>query len=208
MASNALSVGQPYPARLEVEYPEGRRNRLTVALRLLALIPIVVLLGTIPGEWLADSGNLAIAGGVLFLPVLLMLVFRQKYPRWWFDWNLEFARFTSRVVAYGSLLRDEYPATDEEQAVHLDLEYPDAARLNRWLPLVKWFLAIPHYLVLLFLFVAVLLVTVFAWVSILLTGSYPRRLFDFSVGVQRWCLRVQAYAFLLTTDAYPPFSLR
>ena len=82
--------------------------------------------------------------GMLFLPPLLMIVFRQKYPRWWFDWNLELLRFTNRVGIYFALMDDRYPSTDEQQSVHLDVNYPDAQQgLNRWLPLVKWFLAIP-----------------------------------------------------------------
>ena len=136
-----------------------------------------------------------------------MILFRRKYPRWWFDWNLELTRFSNRVSAYFMLLRDEYPSTDEEQAVHIEIEYPDAERdLNRWLPLVKWLLAIPHYIVLAFLGVAVLVVTVIAWFAIVFTGRYPRGMFNFVVGWSRWALRVSAYAFLLVTDRYPPFS--
>ena len=137
-----------------------------------------------------------------------MLLFRQKYPRWWFAWNLAFTRFGARVAAYLLLLRDEYPSTEDEQAVHLDLDYPNAKNdLNRWLPLVKWFLAITHYVVLVFLGLAVFFVVIVAWFAILFTGSYPRDLFTFVVGVMRWGLRVEAYALLLITDRYPPFSL-
>jgi hypothetical protein len=146
--------------------------------------------------------------GLLFLPVLLMIVFRQKYPRWWFDWNLNLFRFSNRVTAYMALLDDHYPSTDEEQAVHLDYPYPDARQLNRWLPLVKWFLAIPHYVVLFFLAIGALVVVIIAWFAILFTGRYPRGLFDYVVGVLRWGTRVGAYAFVLVTDQYPPFSLR
>jgi len=137
-----------------------------------------------------------------------MILFRRKYPRWWFDWNLELQRFTNRVVIYVALMDDRYPATDQPQSVHLDYVYPDAAHdLNRWLPLVKWFLAIPHFIVLIFLWIAALVVTVIAWFAILFTGRYPRGLFDFVEGVFRWGQRVIAYAFLLVTDRYPPFSL-
>ena len=149
----------------------------------------------------------ATGGGIVVIPTVLMLLFRRKYPRWWFDWNRELYRFGARVGSYVLLLRDEYPSTDEEQAVHLEIDYPDATQLNRWLPLVKWLLAIPHYIVLALLSVASFLAVIVAWFAILLTGRYPTSLFDYNVGVARWWLRVSAYAFLLVTDRYPPFSL-
>jgi hypothetical protein len=165
-----------------------------------------------PPQDASGSGPAAIlvlgSGGVVFLPTVLMLLFRRKYPRWWFDWNLALIRFTARCAAYLALLRDEYPSTDEEQAVYLEIPYPDAAwELNRYLPLVKWLLAIPHYVVLCFLGVAAVVCVLVAWFAILFTGRYPRSLFEFVVGVFRWALRVEVYAFLLTTDRYPPFSL-
>jgi hypothetical protein len=102
---------------------------------------------------------------------------------------------------------DRYPSADEEQAVHLGWVYPDASRdLNRWLPLVKWFLAIP-YIVLAFLGIAAIVVVIVAWFAILFTGRYPRGMFDFVQGVIRWGARVTGYAFVLVTDRYPPFSL-
>ena len=142
------------------------------------------------------------------MPVILMILFRQKYPRWWFDWNLALTKFVIRVAVYADLLTDVYPSTDEEQVVHVEIPYPNVPRdLNRWLPLVKWFLAIPHYIVLAFLWIAAVFCVVIAWFAILFTGRYPKGLFDYVVGVYRWSLRVQAYAFLLTTDRYPLFSL-
>jgi hypothetical protein len=147
-------------------------------------------------------------GGILFFPTLLMIVFRQKYPRWWYDWNLELLRFQNRVGVYLGLLDDRYPSTDERQSVSLEFPYPDAKQgLNRWLPLVKWFLAIPHYIVLLFLGLAAFVCVILAWFAILFTGRYPRGLFDFVVGVLRWANRVGGYAFVLVTDEYPPFRL-
>jgi hypothetical protein len=204
---------KPYPASLLVDYPDRELNRLTSFFRLITIIPIAVILFLVSGAaW--ESGddrrwavNLS-AGGILFLATMLMLVFRQKYPRWWFDWNIALTMFGTRVGAYLALLRDEYPSTDEEQAVHIDIPYPDAKNdLNRWLPLVKWLLAIPHYIVLFFLGIAALFVVIVAWFAILFTGRYPKGLFDFVVGVMRWSLRVNAYAILLTTDEYPPFAL-
>lgn len=135
---------------------------------------------------------------------------RPGSERSWADHSLVLAliRFSTRVSAYLCLLRDEYPSTDEDQAVHIALPCPDAPReLNRWLPLIKWLLALPHYLVLAVLGITACVVVLIAWCAILLTARYPRTLFDFVVGVLRWGLRVTAYALLLTTDRYPPFRL-
>jgi hypothetical protein len=204
---------KPYPVSLSVDYPDRELNRLTSFFRLIVIIPIAVLLCLVSGAvWESGEGqqwvvNLS-AGGVLFLATMLMLVFKRKYPRWWFDWNIALTKFGARVGAYLALLRDEYPSTDEDQAVHIEIPYPDARKdLNQWLPLVKWFLAIPHYIILFFLGIAAIIVVIIAWFAVLFTGRYPKGLFDFVVGVMRWSLRVMAYAALLTTDEYPPFTL-
>ena len=197
----------PYPARLDLDYPQTL-DRLSTFLRLLLVLPIVVLLSIVGAG--ADGVRTcgALVGG-LWLATMLMLAVRAAYPRWWFDFARELARFGGRVGAYVALLTDRYPSTTEEQSVHLEIDYPDVARdLNRWLPLVKWLLAIPHFLVLIPLFIGAAIATVVAWFAILLTGKYPKALFDFVVGVGRWSLRVEAYAFLLVTDRYPPFSLK
>lgn len=201
-----------YPAQLNIEYSE-KSDRFTVFFRLFMVIPILIVFGLLMGtDHDADSAvHIQYVGtaGVLFLPTLLMIVFRRKYPRWWYDWNLQFTRFSNRIAAYLLLLRDEYPSTDEEQAVHVNFEYPDAEKdLHQFLPLVKWFLAIPHLIILAILWAVAIICTIIAWFVILFTGSYPRSLFDFVVGVLRWTLRVGAYAFLLVTDVYPAFSLR
>ena len=203
-----------YPVRFSVDYPDRTLNRLTTFFRIIVAIPILVVLGAVSAgawEWTADNGTTtgaAGAGGVLFFAPLLMIVFRQKYPRWWFDWNLELQRFSSRVGAYLALMDDRYPSTDDEQSVHLNYAYPDARRdLNRWLPLVKWLLAIPHAVVLVALNVAVVFAVVGAWFAILVTGHYPRGLFGFVEGVFRWNNRVIGYALTFVTDAYPPFRL-
>jgi hypothetical protein len=216
MESGAYTQGQDeYPVQFSVEYPNRNLDRATTAFRILVAIPILIVLAAIEGgggwgganggngAWIAAGG-----GGTLFFPVLLMIVFRQKYPRWWYDWNLELLRLENRVFVYLGLMDDRYPSTDERQSVSLEFPYPDAKQgLNRWLPLVKWFLAIPHYIVLIFLGLAAIVCVIIAWFAILFTGRYPRELFDFVVGVMRWGNRVSAYAFVLVTDRYPPFRL-
>jgi hypothetical protein len=212
---------QPYPVTFAVEYPERSLDRVTTFFRLFTVIPIGIVLSAVSGaSWryttqgrLDDAASnstllVAGAGGILFLGPLLMILFRQKYPRWWFDWNLELQRFSNRVGVYLALMDDRYPSTDDHQAVHLDYPYPDVERdLNRWLPLVKWLLAVPHYIVLVFLSLAAVVAVIIAWFAILFTGTYPRGLFDFVEGVFRWSNRVTAYAITLVTDEYPPFRL-
>jgi len=201
-----------YPVQFDVDLPTRPLDRLTTGLRIFAAIPILILLGLLSRDAVQGGDHhttttFASGVGLLFLPIVLMLLFRQKYPRWWFDWNLNLLRFSNRVTAYLALLDDRYPSTDEEQGVHLNLDYPDARQLNRWLPLVKWFLAIPHYIVLFFLSIGALVAVIVAWFAIIFTGRYPENLFRYVVGVIRWINRVTAYAFLLVTDEYPPFQL-
>lgn len=214
-----------YPARLEIDYPEGRQDTLSTLFRFLWIIPIAIILGLITDAgqtvtyrvFLNESGEVIrrtedTAGGLassLATATALMIIFKQMYPRWWFDFARELTCFSYRMGAYFLLLTDKYPSTVDEQAIHLELDYPDVPKeLSRYLPIVKWLLAIPHYIVLAFLAVGVAVVTIYAWFSILFTGRYPRGVFDFVVGVGRWALRVNAYAFLLITDRYPEFSLK
>jgi hypothetical protein len=211
--SMTSGTAAPYPARLQIAYPD-RLNRVTTAFRLILVIPIAIVVGILTGTGTvhtsgsATTASAGITGG-LFVATLLLILFRQRYPRWWFDFALELTRFITRVGAYFALLTDNYPSTVEHQTVALDLDYPDVGRdLNRGLPLVKWFLAISHYIVLFFLGIGAVVSVFIAWFAILFTGRYPKALFDYVVGVTRWQLRVEAYAFLLITDRYPPFSLR
>ena len=205
-----------YPVRFSVEYPDRSLDRLTSFFRIFTLIPIALLLATITGfstssEGTGDTATTVVVGGIgiLFVPTLLMILFRQKYPRWWYEWNLNLQRFTNRVRVYAALMDDRYPSTDDEQAVRLEYPYTGVPReLGRGMPLVKWFLAIPHYLVLALLFIGMFFAVVAAWFAILFTGCYPRGLFDYVEGVMRWHNRVIGYAFALVTDRYPPFSLR
>jgi hypothetical protein len=206
------SIPTAYPARLEVDYAP-QYDRVKTLFRIFLIIPIAIVYGVLTAGATRSGGqNVSeTSGGIasgLFFATLLLILFRRRYPRWWFDFARELTRFGARICAYAALVTDDYPSTVEEQRVHLEIDYPDAERdLNRWLPLVKWFLAIPHYVVLFFLSVGAFFAVVFAWFAILFTGRYPRGLFDYVVGVGRWGLRVEAYAFLLVTDQYPPFSL-
>jgi len=212
-----VTPSESYEARLDIDYPE-KLDRLTTFFRLIWIIPILIILSlltatgnesvvTETGEQIRTTGG-GILGG-LFVATMLMILFRERYPRWWFDFARELVRFEARIGAYGALLTDLYPSTVDEQAVHLEIDYPDVEQdLNRWLPLVKWLLAIPHYIMLAVLGVIAIVAVVIAWFAILITGRYPRGLFDYVVGIGRWALRVQAYAFLLVTDRYPPFSLQ
>ena len=203
-----------YPVKFSVEYPDRKLNRLTSFFRIFMVIPIYIILALFIGmsfNWGNGDGGANTgyyAAGLVVLPTLLMILCRKKYPRWWFDWNLALTKFSARVSVYFALLTDVYPSTDEEQSVDITIDYPDVQNdLKRWMPLVKWIMAIPHYIVLVFLGIASWVVTVIAWFAILFTGRYPRGLFDFVVGVYRWSLRVSGYAFILVTDKYPPFSL-
>jgi Domain of unknown function (DUF4389) len=211
--SSATPTDHAYPLTFSVDYPDRDLNRLSTAFRIFTIIPIAILAGTIEGGGFGPPdgwGRYAGGGvGVLFLPVLLMILFRVKYPRWWYEWNLQLTRFSNRIGVYLALMDDRYPSTDEEQSVHLDFPHPDVGRdLTRWMPLVKWLLAIPHYIVLFFLTIGAFFAAIFAWFAILFTGRYPRSLFEFVEGVIRWHNRVGAYVLLLITDRYPPFSLQ
>ena len=186
-----------YSVNLKIDYSEAS-NKLTALIRLFLVIPVFILLTLISSY--AEALSLAVA---------LMILFREKYPKWWFDWNLSLTKFWLRIFAYGLLMRDEYPSTDDDQAIQVDIPYPDVKKdLNRWMPLFKWILVIPHIVVLLFIFIAVVFCSVFAWFAILFTGRYPKGIFDFVEGFLHWLLRVNAYVLLLTTDEYPPFRLR
>jgi hypothetical protein len=199
-----------YPVRFSVDYPDRPLNRLTTAFRIFTILPILLIVLLLEHTDFRAGNHwfeLSSGGGLVVLPVVLMLLFRRKYPRWWFDWNLEFSRFTNRLTVYWLLMDDQYPSTDEHQSVHLEFPEVSGPELNRWLPLVKWILAIPHYIVLFFLALAAFFVVIFAWFAILFTGRYPRGAFEFVEGVMRWGNRVEGYTIALVTDKYPPFSL-
>ncbi len=202
-----------YPVTLDIDYPDRSLGRLSTGLRIIYAIPILIIAALIGGgtvELGVGSRTYAFtaSGGFLVLATALMIVFRERYPRWWFDWNLALLRFATRVVAFVALMDDRYPSTEDEQSVHLMLPHPDPRTdLNRWLPIVKWLLAIPHYIALFFLTLGAVIAAIVAWFAIVISGRYPRSLFDYIEGVIRWHTRVVGYAALLVTDEYPPFRL-
>jgi len=203
-----------YPVTLDIDYSE-KSDRLTAAFRIILIIPIFIILALISGTNSTDEESVRAArwgfevGGAIIIPTMLMILFRQKYPKWWYNWNVELTKFATRIGAYFFLLRDEYPSTDEEQAVHINIPYPNVKEdLVNWMPLVKWFLAIPHVLVLCFIWIGAIFAVIIAWFAILFTGTHPKGIHDYIVGAMRWSLRVETYALLLTTDDYPPFSLK
>jgi len=210
--NSPVAEPSPYPVDLDVAYPTEARNRVTVLFRLILAVPALILLGILTNQTSADvdaAQAATLAGGFVFLPTLLLLLFRHRYPRWWFDFNVQLLALSNRISMYVYLLRDEYPSTEDRQALDLRIPYPDAkTELSRWLPLVKWLLVIPHLIVLAVLSIGLVVAILVGWFAILFTGRMPRGLHEFIVGVMRWATRVYCYALLLTTDRYPPFRLR
>ncbi len=207
-----MSGEKNYPVNLEIDYPESLSRWKTFFRPFLAL-PVLILLSIVAGisdyENYDDKVKYVSTFGLLYIATGLMILFRQKYPRWWFDWNYNLTKFGIRVMAYCALLTDKYPSTDEDQSVHVEMPYPDAkSELNRWLPLIKWFLVLPHYFILSILILTGFFVTLFVWFVILFTGKYPRGIFNFITGIMRWALRADSYAILLITDKYPPFTVK
>jgi hypothetical protein len=196
MSVEATAAGAPgYPLRYDVEYPE-ELSRWLIFVKWLLAIPHFIIL------W-----ALTYAAEVVTFIAFFAILFTRRYPRGLFDFVVNVNRWNANVLAYTGLFRDEYPPFSWEPgqyAVTYEVDYPE--ELNRWLPLIKWLLAIPHVIVLLFLFIAASVAWVIAWFAILFTGRFPRGLFDFIVGVMRWQYRVNAYVGLLR-DEYPPFSL-
>lgn len=205
-------VSAEKPTELSIDYPDRKLNRVKTFLRPILAIPILIILGGLFGApffWEQGMWHWKIPALPAFVigPTALMILFKQKYPSWWFDWNLNMTRFSTRVFSYMALLTDVYPSTDDPQGVDLKLYRPNPEEdLVRWMPYLKWFLAIPHYVVLFFLNTAGTMAIVLAWFSILFTGRYPKKLFNFVVEIYHWNLRVVSYAFLFITDNYPPFS--
>mmetsp|Transcript_12298 Transcript_12298/g.29571 ORF Transcript_12298/g.29571 Transcript_12298/m.29571 type:complete len:269 (-) Transcript_12298:213-1019(-) len=187
-----------YPARLEVDYREDDVSRIEVLLRIFKIIPVLLFS--------------AFVGSTLYLSTLIMVMFQLKYPRWWFDFRLEYKRYSTRIGTFVALMTDKYPSTTDEQIVHLDIDYPGqdvSQSMNRWGPLYKIILSVPHFFICFALKIGYLLALVVVWIYLLVAGGkYPKFIFDYIVSYWRWSLRYDAYTFLLVTDEYPPFSMK
>lgn len=197
MEPTAVAAPAPgYPLRFDVEYPE-RLSRLLIFVKWLLAIPHFIVLYF-----------LGIIAELFLLIGFFAILFTKKYPKGLFDFVVNVYRWNANAVAYTALMRDEYPPFSWDAGqypVTFEVDYPE--ELNRWLPLIKWLLAIPHMVVLFFLYIVALVLWVLAWFAILITGRFPRGMFDFMVGAMRWQYRVTAYAYLMR-DEYPPFSMK
>jgi len=191
----------------EITVQLENRDRTSVALRIFLVVPIAIFVSAFTA-WSGNSESSAFLSGLLFLPVLLALVFRGIYPSYALAFNKSLLALSTRVSAYIFLLNDNYPSIEESEDVKIT--FPDVeggAKLNRYLPLVKWLLAIPLYLVGLIYVIYGLAVLVFTWFTILFTGKMPAFSADVLLGITQYWNRVYGYAFLLVTDEYPSFSL-
>ena len=182
-----------------------KRNRATTFFRPILIIPILIFVGTFSSS---NSGATSISF-TLAVPVLLALVFRNIYPSYIYGFNQSFLELQNRISLYALYLTDEFPSIEKSKYVTITLpEVRGGKALNRWLPLVKWLLAIPLYVVGVVYLAVTVIYTIIAWFNILFTGKYPKFAIDFVVGTVQFWNRVTGYAFILVTDEYPTFSVK
>ena len=189
----------------QVDVTLTERNRVTALFRIILVVPMAIFVASFAPNWSNNSDSWTI--GLLILPVALAIVFRQVYPSYLLTFNEALLSLQTRVDAYVLLLTDEYPSIEDNDVVSVTFPEVDAKSLNRWLPLVKWFLAIPLYLVGIAYIIYAAFLTLFAWFSILFTGNYPEFCAEGVVGTIAYWNRVVGYALVLVTDEYPSFSL-
>ena len=183
------------------------RDRKSVLLRIFLVVPMAIFISAFTA-WSGSTEASTFLSGLLFLPVLLALVFRGIYPSYILDFNRSLLALSTRVTAYILLLNDKYPSIEESEDVKIT--FPDVeggAKLNRYMPLVKWLLAVPLYIVGVVYAFYGLAVLIFTWFTILFTGKMPAFSGEVLLGVTQYWNRVYGYAFLLVTDEYPSFSL-
>ena len=191
----------------QIDVSLTERNRLTAFFRIILVVPALVFLASFSPTSAFSEDNLGIYAGLLALPAALAIVVRQVYPSYVLAFNEALLSLQTRVDAYILLLTDEYPSIEENDVVSVTFPEVDAKQLNRWLPLVKWFLALPLYLVGIVYVIYAAFLTLIAWFSVLFTGNYPEFCAEGVVGTIAYWNRVAGYALLLVTDEYPTFSL-
>jgi len=206
----------PYPVSITIERAIANRNRLTTAFRFFLAIPHLILVGGV-GLGIASHRNSTTTiggeGGLLgavafFLAIVswFTIVIAGNHIVGIRQFTLFYLRWRVRALAYFMLLQDPYPPFgDGPYPASIEVTDPAGSR-DRLTVAVRLLLAIPHYIVLIFILLGWGITTIVAWFLILFTGSYPQGLHDFGVGALRWLLRVEAYL-LLMVDEYPPFSL-
>jgi len=189
----------------QIDVTLTERNRVTALFRLILVVPMAIFVASFAPAWSNNTDSWSV--GLLVFPVALTLVFRQVYPSYLLTFNEALLSLQTRVDAYVLLLTDEYPSIEENDVVSVTFPEVDAKALSRWLPLIKWFIAIPLYLLGVAYIIYAAFLTLFAWFSILFTGNFPEFCAEGIVGVIAYWNRVVGYALVLVTDEYPTFSL-
>jgi hypothetical protein len=191
----------------QIDVTLTERNRVTAFFRLILAVPALIFVSSFAPSAAFSDEAAGIFAGLLAVPAGLAIVVRQVYPSYVLVFNEALLSLQTRVDAYLVLLTDEYPSIEENDIVSVTFPEVDAKQLNRWLPLIKWLLALPLYLVGIVYFIYATLLTLLGWFSILFTGRYPEVCAEGVVGTIAYWNRVVGYAFLLVTDEYPTFSL-
>jgi hypothetical protein len=191
----------------QIDVSLTERNRLTALFRIILVMPALLFLASFSPDSAFSEDNIGIYAGLLALPAALAIVIRQVYPSYVLAFNEALLSLQTRVDAYLLLLTDEYPSIEENDVVSVTFPEVDAKQLNRWLPLIKWLLALPLYLVGIVYVIYAAVLTVIAWFSVLFTGNYPEFCAEGVVGTIAYWNRVAGYALLMVTDEYPTFSL-
>ena len=196
--------------KTEIQIKHKDRNRTTVFWRGILAFPVVIFVAAFAQSTFSESENGAAGtAGLIVLPTLLALLFRGKYPSYVLTFNHALIELSTRLAAYVLILNDKYPSIESNSKV--SVVFPDVdggKKLNRWLLLVKWILALPHYIVGIVYLLISLVVTVIAWVQTSITGKYPRWAGEIVFGTIAYWNRVQGYMLLLVTDKYPSFKLK
>jgi Mn2+/Fe2+ NRAMP family transporter len=189
----------------EIHVDLDNRDKSTALFRLFLAVPVLIFLSSF-SEFADDLPG--VLGGLLVLPVVLSMLFRNVYPSYVLAFNKALLELSNRVNAYVLVLTDEYPSIEANQKVRLI--YPEidgGKKLSPWMPLVKWFLAIPLFLLGIIYAIYAFALTLVSWFSVITKGFYPEDKAEEVIKVIAYWNRLYGYALLLVTDEYPSFSL-